>query len=526
MPRLVELQYNPYIPQLQVLIDGMQPPDFSRLIQYSDEDIWLWIHKIMDTIYSEVRDDYFISFTGTLQDANIIKFVCENSAHCVGFRHVDFLVEDSLPKRMGKLNQLIKKTGIVAYEKTVIDASFLVAPSFQCHLEEIIALDINNLFCAVRVNTMGGKTPYSDDNNSVLFILEDSVEDGEKQLQRLKINKPAFVLMLGNEKRILKVSEHGWFIQTPENQLFDVIFDCFIQMPLILAFRKCVYNIKGGSKIAKELELITCIEPLVNVSVGKEVEVGKSIRISTSLEPPIGDNPKLIFKVRNQKVASCDGLAVYGLQEGACVLEVYKLGSKQPFFTKEVKVFKRNRITGLVLSEDSLCMGINDKKHIGLNYYPEDADNIKSIMWKSSNENIAKVDSFGNVMSLGIGECRLICTAENVSAQCMCTVKPYLSDLEIDLQLDENGGISMLPLQEMSVSIKCIPEDCIDGEIKLESSDSNIVNVVKKTLYAKNVGTTTITMKNNSARISRSFQVTVCKKQPEKKKGFFRSLFK
>ena len=137
MPRLVELQYNPYIPRLQVLIDGTPPADFSRLIQYSDEDIWLWICEIMDTLYSEVRDDYFVCFTGTLQDAKIIKFVCENSIHCVGFRHADFLIADTLPKRMGKLNQLIKKAGITTYDKTVIEACFLISPSFQQYIEEM-----------------------------------------------------------------------------------------------------------------------------------------------------------------------------------------------------------------------------------------------------------------------------------------------------------------------------------------------------------------------------------------------------
>ena len=77
----------------------------------------------------------------------------------------------------------------------------------------------------------------------------------------------------------------------------------------------------------------------------------------------------------------------------------------------------------------------------------------------------------------------------------------------------------MQPLQELSMSVQCIPEDSIDSEIIVESADLDIVNVVKKTLYAKNAGTTTITLKNSSARIHRSFQVTVSKK------GLFKTLF-
>lgn len=522
MPRFVELQYNPYIPQIQILVDGVPPPEFSRLIQYSDEDIWIWITEIMDTLYLEIRDEFFLSFTGTKQDAEIVQFVCEKNEYCTGFRYKEFPIFDGLTKRMGKLNQLIKKTGTTLYKKSVIDALFFVGTSFQDSLKDICSLDINNCFCSVRVSTMDERFQYDDGDKSVLFLLVDSIEDGKRQLQYTNMNKPAFVLTIGDERKILDITESGWFIQTTQNMLFETIFDCFLQIPLLIIFRKCVKSIKGGNKVSKELRLITCVQPLVNITVGKEVEVGKSIRISADLKPEVGDVPKLVFQIRNSQVASCDGLAVYGIKEGICTLEVFKSGSKQPFFTKEIRVYKRNRITKLLLSEDSMILGVNDTKHLNLDYYPTDADNINTITWKSSDENVATIDIHGNITTAGIGSCRLICTAENVSAQCMCTVKPYLSDIEMDLQLDENDMLSMMPLQEITIFINCIPKDCIDGIVTLESSDTNVVNVVKNTLYAKNIGTATITIKNNTSRICRSFMVNVAKR----KKGFFRLLFK
>lgn len=526
MPRLVELKYNPYIPQVQILIDGNQIPEFSRLIQYTDEDIWLWITKFMDTLYSEIRDEYFISFIGTRQDAVILRFVCEQDEHCVGFRHTEFSVDDGLATRMRKLNQLIKKTGTTVFEKSIIDANFFVASSFQQFLEEIISLDINNLFCTVRISSIGANFQYDDNEKSVLFLLVCSVEEGKKKLQRPNVEKPAFVLIIGPEKKVLDVTNRGWFIQTTEELLFETIFDCFLQMPLVIAFRNCVRSIKGGNKVSKELRLITGIEPLVNIIVSSEIEVGKSNRISVALEPEVGNRPQLIFHISNSQIASCDGMSVCGLKEGICTLEVYRKGGKQPFFTKDIKIFKRNRITKLLLADDSIVLGMNDRKKMKLDYYPSDADNVASIIWKSSNENIARIDSTGSIVAAGIGSCRLICIAENVSAQCICTVKPYLSDIETNLQLDENNTLSMFPLQEISVVVNCIPNDCIDGVVTLESSDTNIVNVVKNTLYAKNIGSATVRIKNSTMRIQRSFSVMVNKKELEKKKSFFKSLFK
>lgn len=527
MPRMVELEYNPYIPQFQIVIDGLQPPDFSRLIQYSDEDIWHWAHEIVDTIYAEVRDDFILSFIGTEQDAAIIRYVCENCKNCVGFKHKDFQIADTLPKRMGKLNQLIKKAGITTYERTVIDATFLIPPIQQQLLEDIMSIDINNLFCAVRVSTIGVKSQFDENQDSVLFVLANSLEEGTKYLERTILQKPAFILVLGNNNRVLSITKNYWCVETTQEQLFDTIFNCFIQMPLVSAFRKCTTSIHGGKKLAKELQLVLCTEPIISITTEKEVEVGKSIRIITTQEPDVGIMPKLIYKIRNQQIASCDGLSVYGLSEGDCVLEVYKSGSKQPFFTKNIHAYKRNRITRLILSDDTLLIGVSDRKRIALDYYPSNADNANEISWKSTDEKVLTIDSSGNTVALSSGSCRIICTAENVSAQCICTVKPYLEDLVFDFTLDENGNIVMQPLQELVVHAERIPNDCIDGEITISSSNCDVVNVANSTLYAKNGGEAIITIKNSSARISRSFNVVVSKPQQQKKKlGFFSTLFK
>lgn len=528
MPRIVELEYNPYIPQLQIVIDGLQPPDFSRLIQYSDEDIWHWAHAIVDTIYAEVRDDFILTFTGTEQDAAIIQYVCENCKNCVGFKHKDFQISDALPKRMGKLNQLIKKAGITAYERTVIDAAFLIPPTQQHLLEDIMSIDINNLFCAVRVSTMGPKSQRDESPDSVLFILANSLEEGTRYLGKANLQKPAYILVLGNNDSVLCITKDYWCIETSQERLFETIFNCFIQMPLVSAFRKCITSIHGGKKLAKEIQLVLCTEPIISITTDKEVEVGKSIRIIAAQEPDVGIMPKLIYKIRNQQIASCDGLSVYGLSEGDCVLEVYKSGSKQPFFTKNIHAYKRNRITRLILSDDSMLMGVSNHKRIALDYYPTNADNTKEILWKSTDEKVATIDSSGNVVARSPGSCRIICTAENVSAQCICTVKPYLEDLVFDFTLDENGNIVMQPLQELGVHAERIPNDCIDGEITISSSNYDVVNVANSTLYAKNGGEAIITIKNSSARISRSFNVVVSKSQQQQKKksGFFSKLFK
>lgn len=59
MATQINMQYNPYLPRLTLLIDGKQPSEYSRLTQFADEDIWKWHSEILNVLYNEVRDEFF-----------------------------------------------------------------------------------------------------------------------------------------------------------------------------------------------------------------------------------------------------------------------------------------------------------------------------------------------------------------------------------------------------------------------------------------------------------------------------------
>lgn len=520
MPSLVEFKHNPYIPNLSILIDGKQPPDFSRLVQYLDEDIWLWYGDILDAIYSEIRRDFVLSFTGTAEDALIMELVCKQHTFCLGFKAIEFIISESLQERMKKLNQFIKNTEGVEYAKTIIDAVFMISSNLQEYLEDISNLDVNNLFCAVRVSIIGARLDYEETEHSFLFVLTDSLESEVERIENLNLRKPVFVLVLGKNESLKKVTNFAWYFETTTERLFHTIFSCLLQIPLLVAFRRCIQSLQKKFS-SSELYKISAIEPIVKVHIADRIESGKSRKIDVELDPPVGAIPDLVFKTSNQNIASCDGICVFGKQEGVTSLEVYHKGDKKPFFKKDIRIYKRNRITKLILSDDMLILGEGDKKRVHCDYFPQNADNVQSITWKSSDETIAKVDSRGAVAAVGRGNCRLICTAEHVSAQCMCTVKPYLQEIFFDFEL-ENDVLILEPMDEFVLRIKTYPDNCIDNDLFITSSDYSIVNVVKNTLYAKIKGEAIITIQNSNGRISRNFKVMISKK----KVGFFAKIFK
>lgn len=516
------ITYNPYIPQVSILINGMPPNDFSRLIQYSDEDVWQWSYELFDTIYEEIRDEFVVEFTGRHFDSEILRYFSQNNSHCIGFVEREFLINDSIQKRMGELNQIIKKNNISNYKRTIIEAYFYISDTFYEYLNDIQELDIKNLFCKVKPIIIDDLSLYKDLENSVLFILSDDIEHMSKKIMNYEFNNFTFIVLLSDKKQIFQVTKNVCVIQTREEELFDTLFECFMQIPLLIAFRNCHVSIDNKNEITRELKKVVSIEPIIDIVFDEILETGKSNKIYVKFDPPLDMKPRLSYKVLDTHIATCDGLNIYGIQKGNSRLEVYQYGSKKPFFSKEFRVIERNRITKIVLSENTVSMGISDRKRILCNYFPENADNADLIQWKSSDEKIAKIDNNGNISALSEGNCRIICLAENISSQSVCVVKPYLEDIKINSEFEKDNLLQIQQQEEFDLMLECIPENSIDSKIVVTSSDLSVVNVVNGKLYGKKVGKATVTISNSSNRITKVIDVKVVKKR----KSIFSSLFK
>lgn len=61
----ISIKYNPYIPQMDIVIDGKEIKRTSKLYKYKNEDIQTWIHNFANLLIDEINDDKFdIEFEG------------------------------------------------------------------------------------------------------------------------------------------------------------------------------------------------------------------------------------------------------------------------------------------------------------------------------------------------------------------------------------------------------------------------------------------------------------------------------
>ena len=286
-------------------------------------------------------------------------------------------------------------------------------------------------------------------------------------------------------------------------------------MPYVLG--RCIENLGEQWKYKQELQRVTSIGGTLIYKGKKCIELGKSIQIVVEDEYGKDITRDLKYKVVDTRVASCQSLTILGNMPGKTKLEIYRRGEKKVTLIEDIEVISVNRVEKIILDNDYIEMGIGDRYTMKHHVYPEDADNIESCKWLSTDKNIVSIDMNGNILAKKSGQCEVICIIGNVSSKCGCIIKPYLDKILVN-NLDVEK-IVLESCSEFELEISLEPEDAIDNNIKITSLDYDIVNVIGRKLIGKNTGTTQIKISNGS--VEEFITVKVVKK----KNKFFNKLF-
>lgn len=163
--------------------------------------------------------------------------------------------------------------------------------------------------------------------------------------------------------------------------------------------------------------------------------------------------------------------------------------------------------TQIVLNKTILSLNPGLKDTLRVGFEPANTTNQK-VYWSSSNESIVKVDSFGNVEAIGIGEATITVknTEGTVSAICSIVVKPIIAT---SLTLNKTS-LSLLIDTKEKLNASVEPTNTTHQHISWSSSNGSVVTVDQEgNVYAKGAGSATITAKIVDGNLSASCNVTV-----------------
>lgn len=513
----VDIINNPYEQKLRILINSEPISVYSNLEKFMDEPFDYWCDKILPAVYEECNgSDYVLSFSSREEEIEIMEVIAAQYPHCRQFSAVPLLRATPLAERLKELNNLVKsvrRTGYHVLSKSVL---FVIPESMRTYLTDLIELDVKNSFCSILPEAMLYQDYIRLHPAADITILLTDGKTADEVPRRLGTVK-GFCVILGDETGFRCKQQDMFVYMATENDLFSVIFKCLLLSPLMMMFRTCISSLSSDIVKANE-DMIAVLQSvtyrIIPVPESRNIEVGRSVRIGfqTDIKGYEIKGTDLQYSYSKPGIIKCNGMQVEGLKAGNVTLYITRQGEQKPCTSVDYSVVLRNRITDLKLDEDSIILGLGDRKSLKYTFFPIDADNENTIEWESDDRNVVSVDEHGSLYALKVGECTIRCYAEQVSAACHCRVKPYLQSISVD---EEN--IELLYGQSKELKVLLSPENSINDTLIITSKDMRIVNVIGRTLHAVGYGSTRIVVQNEDESVGKEILVSVLTEKEKRK---------
>lgn len=141
------------------------------------------------------------------------------------------------------------------------------------------------------------------------------------------------------------------------------------------------------------------------------------------------------------------------------------------------------------LSEASVELEVDETKQMGYTVTPSDAT-LKNIVWESSDEQIATVDSSGVITAKKEGSCIILVTVDGITDDMAVVVKIGVESVKLS-----ESSIELREQETKSVNYTVTPKEATNKDAVWKSSDEQIASVDSTgKITAKKEGTCTITV--------------------------------
>lgn len=169
----------------------------------------------------------------------------------------------------------------------------------------------------------------------------------------------------------------------------------------------------------------------------------------------------------------------------------------------------------IVLSSEKMTIKTGNSQSVSYEILPENTSD-KTVVWSSSNTDVASVNNVGVITANNAGECTVTAKCGDLTASLVVVVIKPVEQLILN-----KYEVSLVEKEAFSLACTIVPEDATDKEITWTSSDASIAKVDEKGLVtALKAGKCTITATCNekiaTANITVEKKVEVTEKVTEK----------
>ena len=161
------------------------------------------------------------------------------------------------------------------------------------------------------------------------------------------------------------------------------------------------------------------------------LQKGEQKKLSVTISPQEASDHEVSYSSSNPQVATVDENGnITALTSGSTVITVK---AKENNVQAQIEIFVYSKVTGITLDQSEIYMQVGDSFKINANIEPEDANN-KNILYKSSSEETAQIDTNGYITAKQKGETTITAMSEEnqeIKKECKVIVVRKMEDSEI-----------------------------------------------------------------------------------------------
>ena len=236
----------------------------------------------------------------------------------------------------------------------------------------------------------------------------------------------------------------------------------------------------------------------ISLTASGNINKGSYASLTVSITPTTGSDRLIAWSSDDNSVAKVESTGlntarVTGMKAGTATITAILIRKNGEPLTKTYAVtVKEIAMTGITLSANTLASNKGDKNTLSVSYLPYNTTDDKTVVWSSSNNDVATVDESGNVTAVGAGTA--VITAKVGSFQKTCNIEVRvpmtgiaISDVGADIQKGTSKALSVSYLPADTTGNKTIVWSSSNGAIASVDAEGNVT--------ANAVGTAAITAK-------------------------------
>lgn len=252
---------------------------------------------------------------------------------------------------------------------------------------------------------------------------------------------------------------------------------------------------------------VTVAPPTSSVAIDRstaEVDVGKIVSLIATVYPVNAVNKNVVWSSSNPSVATVDGYGkVTAVSVGSAIITVTTVDGG---YKAQSEVMVINPVTGVNISQSISYLQENGTYQFLASVIPSNATKTL-IVWSSSDEKIAKVDSNGLVEAVAPGSCIIIATSEGGTKKAarVISVTSKVQGVKVD-----RTSATMNKTETLQLKATVMPTSALNNHVIWTSSDTSVATVdVNGRVTALSIGTVTITATTEEGGFESRSEITV-----------------